>query len=163
MVGVQIWCTVLNVPSSSRKPAYTVISLVTSGFQKLLSNMKSSIRLNWDILFWTSKSQIDQRYPWISQFGKRYSSLGIPLHVTYPRISLDILCEIGYRGLTWLNPTYTSCLLFQQRKGNSWCKSVQTLILVLGYPGISHSINPWISHLFWFDFELSSDIPSVFV
>ena len=38
------------------------------------------------------------------------------------------------------------------------------VVLVLGYPGISHmSTYPGISHLFLFNFELSRDIPPVFV
>ena len=60
---------------ASRKPAYTMISLVFLGCLRLCSKLKPQIKLNWDISLSTCKSQFDKRYP------------GISLLVTYPWIS----------------------------------------------------------------------------
>ena len=101
-------------------------------------------------------------WTFISQFGKRYPV--ITRHMTYPWISLWYLCKIGYRGLTWLNLTYTSSSFFQRRKVHSWYKSVQTYLSWDPWTRISRMSNyHGISHLFISNFELCRDIPSVFV
>ena len=65
-------------------------------------------------------------------------------------------------------PAYTMMSLvilgYQKLSTNMKPWHVSTNTLVLGYPGISHmSSYPGISHLFLFKFQLSSDIPSVFI
>ena len=135
----------------SWKPAYTMISLVIFRYQRLCLNLKPQVKFNGDISFWTCISQFSKRYP------------GTIQSVTYPGISLWYFVWNRIQRVNLTKPDLYQLFIFSTGK----CKQliqVGTNVLVLGYPRISHrSSYPWISNLFLLNFQLSRDIPAVFV